>query len=179
MKIQTAITWNEFLSAGKEGQRWEWVDGEIVTMSPAGFWREIVLDKLIAILTQYVESHSEWVCVSSNAAYTMASGDWRLPDASLVRKARFPEGRFPAGQAEFAPDVACEILSPGNTPREIQRQRKDYHESGAVQVWIDPEKQLVELLEPDQPVRYFISPELLNINRLPGLSIDLDGLFAP
>jgi len=179
MRTQTAISWKEFLSAGSEGQRWEWVDGEITYMSPAGFWHEVILGRLIAALTQYAGSHPEWICVSSNAAYTMTSGNWRLPDASLIRKERFPGGRFPTGQAEFAPDVAFEILSPGNTPSEIQRKRKDYQESGVVQVWIDPEKQLFEVIEPDRPVRYFAAPEPLVVHRLPVFSLELGALFVP
>ncbi|HMD98033.1 MAG TPA: hypothetical protein VKM93_11990 [Terriglobia bacterium] len=35
MQVRTAITWEEFLAAGEEDQRWEWVDGEVEFMSPA------------------------------------------------------------------------------------------------------------------------------------------------
>jgi len=178
MSTQTTISWEEFLAAGREDQRWEWVDSEIVYMSPAGFWHEILLMRLNAALHEYTQAHPEWVSVASNAAYTLASGNWRLPDASLVRAERFPGGRLPTGQAPFPPDVAFEILSPGNTPSEVQRKRKDYQESGVIQVWIDPEKRLVELIEPGRPPRYFTEAEVLVIERLPGSAIDLKTLFA-
>jgi len=29
MATRTTIIWEEFLAAGEEGQRWEWVDGEV------------------------------------------------------------------------------------------------------------------------------------------------------
>ena len=34
------ITWEEFLAAGEEGQRWEWVDGEVEFMSPVNLRHE-------------------------------------------------------------------------------------------------------------------------------------------
>ena len=34
MATKAGITWEEFLAAGKEGQRWEYVDGEVVFMTP-------------------------------------------------------------------------------------------------------------------------------------------------
>ena len=108
----------------------------------------------------------------------MASGNWRLPDASLVRKERFPGGRVTVNMADFAPDVAFEILSPSNSPSYIQRKRKDYQESGVVQVWIDPGLRLVEVMYPDHPSRYFQQEQLLVIDTLPQFSLDLHTLFA-
>jgi len=34
MNTKPGITWEEFIAAGKEGQRWEHVDGEVAFMSP-------------------------------------------------------------------------------------------------------------------------------------------------
>jgi Uma2 family endonuclease len=34
MATKAGMTWEEFLAAGKEGQRWEYVDGEVVFMPP-------------------------------------------------------------------------------------------------------------------------------------------------
>jgi Uma2 family endonuclease len=58
-------------------------------------------------------------------------------------KARFPQGVIPT-KADFAPDVAFEILSPSERPSQIQRKRLDYQQSGVIQVWFDLEKRLVE-----------------------------------
>ena len=70
-----------------------------------------------------------------------------------------------------------EILSPGNRPSQIQRKRKDYQESGVVQVWIDLEKRLVELIYPDRPLQYFQEDQALVIDKLPGFSLDLKAIF--
>lgn len=69
--------------------------------------------------------------------------------------------------AGFAPDVAFEILSPSNTPSYIQRKRKDYHESGVIQVGIDLDLRLVEVMYTDRPSSYLSKARLLSSRRSP------------
>ena len=107
----------------------------------------------------------------------MTSGNWRCPDASLVRQERFRGEHFPV-MADFAPDVAFEVHSPSDKPSEIQSKRKDYQQSGVIQVWIDPEKRLVELIYPDRGLEYFQEGQPLLIAGLPDFSLDLKDLFA-
>ena len=177
MATKTTITWEEFVAAGVAGQKCEWVDGVIVQMSPVNFRHEGILWRLIAFLAEYCRVHPEWVGFPSNATYTMASGNWRCPDASLVRKERFAGGQFPV-MADFAPVVAFEIYSPNDKPSEIQSKRMDYLQSGVIQVWIDPEKRLVELVYPNRPLEYFQEGRPLVIAGLVDFSLDLEDLFA-
>ena len=125
MATRTTLTWEEFLAAGEEWQRWEWVDGKIEFMSPVSLRHEQFLIFLIECLARYCRAHPERTCFASNGVFTMASGNCRMPDASLVRKARFPGGQIPV-KADIAPDVAFEIHSPSDSPGQIQR--KDYLE---------------------------------------------------
>ena len=103
MATKTTITWEEFLAAGEEWQRWEWVDGEVEFMSPANPRHEQLLVWLIESLAKYCRSHPEWIAFASNCAFVMTSGNWRMPDASLVRKERFPGGRVFRYQDRFCP----------------------------------------------------------------------------
>jgi Uma2 family endonuclease len=176
MSTKTAITWEEFLAAGEEGQRWEWVDGEIQVMSPVNFSHEQTLAALIAYLALYCRTYPDWTCFASNCVFTMTSGNWRMPDASLVRKNRFEGGRLPV-KANFPPDVAFEIISPGNTAREIQSKRRDYLASGVVQVWINLEDRFVELVQPDRSPRFFNEDQTLAIDGLTDFALELRTLF--
>jgi len=177
MAIKTSITWEEFLAAGEEGQRWEWVDGEVEFMSPVNLRHEAFLMLLAELLVRYCHAHPEWISFASNGVFTMASGNWRMPDASLVRRSRFPGGQIPT-KAEFAPDVAFEILSPSDSPSQIQRKRLDYQQSGVTQVWFDLEKRLVELIYPDRPLQYYHEGQVLTIDTVQGFSLDLTDLFS-
>jgi len=80
--------------------------------------------------------------------------------------------------ADFAPAVAFEILSPNDKAGEIQSKRKDYQQSGVIQVWIDPDKRLVELVYPDRPLEYFQEGQPLIIAGLADFSLDLKDLFS-
>ncbi len=176
MGLKTTITWEDFLAAGEEGQRWEWVDGEVEFMSPAGFRHEQFIATLIAHLWQFCQAHKEWTTIASNGVFTMQSTNWRMPDASLVRRSRFAEGQLPV-KADFAPDVAFEVLSPSDSPSQIQRKRLDYQQSGVVQVWFDLKKRLVELIYPDRPLQFFEEDQTLVIDTVPGFALELGNLY--
>ncbi len=177
MGTKTTISWEEFLAAGKEDQRWEWVDGEIQFMSPVNIRHERLLFVLNVRAGNYCETHPEWIGLTSNCVFTMASGNWRMPDLSLVRKERFPGGELPV-RAEFAPDIAFEIMSPSNTAAEVHGKRKDYSESRVVQVWIDIYSGSVEVIGKDGRSRFFEEDQTLMIDELPGFALELKTLFS-
>ena len=177
MATRTNTTWENFLAAGEEDQRWECVEGEIEFMSPASLRHERFLPLLLAALVKYCQEHTEWTRFSSNVVFTLTSGNWRMPDASLVRTGRFPQGKISGARSDFAPDVAFEVYSPGDTPSQVQSKQRDYHDSGVIQVWIDLDKRLVELIYPDRPLQFFGEEQPLVIDRLPGFSLDLKSLF--
>jgi Uma2 family endonuclease len=176
MHAGNAITWEEFLAAGEEGQRWEWVDGEVNFMSPVNLRHERFLVRLLGWLDRFCQLHPEWTPFASNAIFTMAVGNWRMPDASLLRPARMPEP-IPT-KADFAPDVAFEILPPTDSPSQIQRKRQDYQQSGVIQVWFDLEKRLVKLIYPDRPLQFYRHDQTMTIDAVAGFALDLKDLFS-
>lgn len=178
MATKTAITWEEFLAAGEEWQRWECVDGKIEFMSPVSLRHQAMIFRLVAYFAKYCEQHPEWLCFPGDATFTMSSGNWRCPDVSVVRAEQFPDGRIPATPGNFPPDVVFEILSLGDTASQIQSKRRDYQESGVIQVWIDPDRRLVELVYPDRPAQFFQEHQPLVIDKLADFSLDLKNLFS-
>lgn len=177
MATKTIPTWEEFLSTAQEGRKSEWVDGEVQVMSPANLHHEALIMQLAAMLASFCQTSPDWMSFGSNAVFTMTSGNWRCPDASLVKRSRFLGVEILPTRAEFPPDVAFEILSPSWSPSEVQRKRQDYLESGVTQVWIDPEKRLIELIETDRPLRFFQAQQPLVISRLSGFQLIPEDLF--
>lgn len=177
MATKTLLTWEEFLSTAKEGHKSEWVDGEVTIMTPVNFRHELILANLTELLVDFCRAQREWKWIPSNAVFTTHAENWRCPDISLVQRSRVVDENMPTGRATFAPDVAFEILSPSQTPSQVQRKRQDYLESGVTQVWIDPEKRLIELIEPDQPIHFVQGQQPLVISRLPGFQLIPEDLF--
>jgi len=178
MGTRTSISWEQFLAAGEEGQRWEFVDGEVEFMSPVNLRHQALLYALIACFVEHRKEHPEWLCFPGDATFTMASGNLRCPDLSIVHASRFPEGKVPETKADFPPDIVFEIISSGDSASQMARKRKDYQESGIIQVWIDSQRRVVELVYPDRPAQYFAEDQALAIDKLPNFFLDLRALFS-
>lgn len=170
MATKTGLAWREFLAAGKEGQRWEYVDGEVKFMSPMGFEHGHVVHLISGRLAWWQELADGWVSVGSGVGFTMTSGECLCPDAAAVRRERLPEA-LPKGPAPFPPDVAFEVISPEDLPADIERKRDIYRENGVVQVWVNPLKRSVEVIGPLYGTRTFAEDETAVIKELPGFGM--------
>ena len=60
----------------------------------------------------------------------------RAPDASFVAAEMVPEGELPAGYLELSPDLAVEVLSPEDRPREVVDKVHDWLAAGSRLVWV-------------------------------------------
>src|SRR5579862_84561 len=178
MATKTGITWEEFLATGEDWQRRELVDGEVEFMPPVHLRHQAMVFRLIMLLGKYCEQHREWLCFPGDATFTMASENWRCPDLSLVHASHFPGGHIPDTPAHFPPDIVFEILSAADSTSRIQRKRKDYQESGVIQVWINPKKRLAELIYPDRPAQFYSEEQPVVIDKLPEYSLNLKDLFT-
>jgi len=79
----------------------------------------------------------------------------RVPDGSFVRGDRLPVGGVRPGILKLAPDLALEVLSPGETASELEEKLDDYTAAGTLLIWvIDPNRRTVMVLTADAPVRW-------------------------
>jgi Uma2 family endonuclease len=166
-----ALSWTEFLAAGKPNRRWEYINGEVRFMSPTGFEHGRVIHEIGLALGKL--DPQEWVCVGADVAFTMANGDWLCPDAAVVRGDRLPAEAELKGPAPFPPDVAFEVISPGDTWDDIQDKRRVYSENGVVHVWVAPRRRTIEVISPTHGSRTFAEGETAVIVELPGFELNL------
>jgi Uma2 family endonuclease len=166
MATTTALSWKEFLAAGKPGQRWECVDGEVRFMSPTGS-RHGVVTHDIGLALGTLDPNG-WVCYGADVAFAMQDGSWLCPDAAVVRRDRYPAGIVPEGPTPFPPDVAFEVISPNDLWSDIQRKRRLYGQNRVVQVWVDFENRTTEVISPKSGSRTFEATETAEIEELPG-----------
>ncbi len=135
----SGISDEELLQLPKDGNKYEVVDGEL-RMSPAGLLHEIVVGRLIVLLGTFVEQKQLGHVLASSLLYVLPSGNKRGPDVSFVASGRLGSLRdtvFP----KLAPDLAVEVLSPGDSPRHVLDKVGEYLQAGVRLVWvIDPRK---------------------------------------
>lgn len=134
---RTTITDDDLLRLPKDGRKYELVDGELRVMSPAGWRHEELVMRLGARLTAFVEENRLGRVLGSNALYALPSGNRRGPDVSFIAAGRLSPDSPPFPR--LAPDLAVEILSLGDRPREVLDKVGEYLQSGVRLVWvIDP-----------------------------------------
>lgn len=157
----------------------ELADGVLVER-PMGYFE----GRLAAILLVLIE---EWL-VDNNIGYCNGEGAWtrlqegvvRVPDLSFVRWERTPDHRVPREPVcGIVPNLAVEILSPGNTHREMERKRHEYFDAGVEQMWIvDPVATTVEVWSKLKECRILDADDALDGGTLlPGLRIPIREWF--
>lgn len=104
----------------------------------------------------------------------------RGPDVAFVSRDRW-DASDETRRFSGAPDLAVEVLSPGNSAKEMRRKVADYLSAGARAVWIfDPEASAVEVHRPESPPRRLERGDVLTGGEsFPGLRIPIDDVFDP
>ena len=81
------------------------------------------------------------------------------------------------------PDLIVEIISPGNSKREMKDKFEIYQESGVLEYWIvNPTEKMVQVYRRNETGKYiglqpFIEGDLLETPIVPGLQINLGEVF--
>jgi Uma2 family endonuclease len=104
----------------------------------------------------------------------------RAPDLSFVSRERIPEGPARIKFFTGAPDLAVEVLSPGDTRREVDEKVADWLEAGARAVWvIDPKRRVVTVYgSTADAVRLSEEEELDGGDVVPGFRCKVSEIFV-
>ncbi len=165
----------------KKDRLYELVDGTLVEKT-MGAGEAYLAAELIFLIRTFLQTHRLGAVFAPDAASKLMPGLIRLPHVSFVRWDRFPvPGKVPRVAAlDLAPDLAVEILSPGNTRSEMERKRREYFLAGVIRVWIvDPETRTVEVYsDPETCTRFQEADTLIDEAVLPDFALPLVQLFA-
>ncbi|MFN5659483.1 MAG: Uma2 family endonuclease [Pseudanabaena sp.] len=138
-ETSNAKVWTDqaFMALPDDECRYEIVNGELVVMGNSGALHGYISIVLSSALFAIVSPQKLGVLFDSSTAFKMKNGNKRSPDISFFAKERFQGiADLPIGYLEGAPDLAVEILSPGNTVEEISTKLVEYFENGTRLVWV-------------------------------------------
>lgn len=109
----------------------------------------------------------------------LSAGLVRIPDVSYVSWNRLPGRQVPRVPiADLAPDLAVEVVSLGNTAREMERKLQDFLAAGVRLVWyVYPGPQEVHVYTAERHDVLTIDQELSGGDVLPGFLLPLRQLF--
>jgi Uma2 family endonuclease len=138
------ITYEEFLEWCNEDTWAEWVDGEIILLSPASTRHQDISDFLVAILRTFVEARRLGRILS--APFQMKTGPelpGREPDIIFVSRENLE--RLKESHLEGPADLVIEIISPESLERDKGEKFEEYEEGGVREYWlIDPDRKEAE-----------------------------------
>jgi Uma2 family endonuclease len=160
----------------------ELVRGEVRPMSPAGIRHNIIARNLVVALTLYLREHPIGQALTDNAGFRLPIPDAeddtvRSPDVAFVSFERMRDA--PVGFALVAPDLAVEVLSPGDTARDLGERMDDYFAAGTRAVWvIDPDRHTVAQHSTTAPTRRLREHDTLDgADVVPGFTLPVHALF--
>lgn len=138
------MTYEEFLAWAEDGTHVEWVDGEVITMSPASQRHQLIVNFLVSLLQHFVESRQLGLVLSAPFQMrltTRPSG--REPDVLFVSREHL--GQLKDSYLEGPADLAVEIISPESRARDRGDKYYEYEQAGVREYWlIDPQRKQAE-----------------------------------
>ncbi|HEX8171783.1 MAG TPA: Uma2 family endonuclease [Thermoanaerobaculia bacterium] len=174
-KLMTA---DELLAMPDDGShKYELVQGELITMSPAGADHGAISVVIAARLLQYVKQRRLGTVYAADTGFVLASAPdtVRAPDAAFVRAERVVETPkyFPG-----APDLAVEVISPNDRYSEVKSKVREYLAAGtSVVIVIDPNTRTATAHTPHGTRDFTIDDTLTVGDVIPGWSLPMRELF--
>lgn len=165
----------------RSGERYELVKGVLITMSPPGVVHGSFASRFAARLQPFAANQKLGEVLVETGFRLEEDPDTVLaPDVSFISAARLPSKGLPEGYFPGAPDLAIEIVSPGDLDEEVQEKVAAYLQAGARLVWVlRPKRRTVTAHHPDGTARSLgASDTLSGEDVLPGFSLPLRELFA-
>ena len=175
-------TANELFEMPDDGFRYELVRGELRKMSPSGSEHGAIIINISFLLARHVRSKKLGVCFGAETGFKIASDPdtVRAPDVAFIRRERIPESGIPKKFWPGAPDLAVEVLSPGDTRREVDEKVEDWLEAGAQAVWvINPKRRGVSVYRPMTDVTHLSEADELDGGEvMPGFRCKVAEIFV-
>lgn len=144
------VTADELWAMPNNARR-ELVRGKVRTMAPAGFEHGAVIMNVAIPLGAYVKAQRLGVVLGAETGFVLKRNPdiVRGADVAFVDASRIPASGLPIKFWEGAPDLAVEVVSPGDTVEDVEEKVDDYLTAGTRLVWVvNPKRKTVTVHKP-------------------------------
>lgn len=135
------VSYDEFLAWADEDTRAEWVDGDIVFMSPTSDAHPDLVEFFLTLLRHHVEHHERgWVRSFRFQMKLDVIPSGREPDIVYLREEH--RDRMTGIYIDGSADMAVEVVSPESGPRDRGKKFHEYEAAGVPEYWlVDPDRE--------------------------------------
>lgn len=162
-----------------EGRLFELVDGTLIEKTMGNF-ESHVAGIIFARLFNYLVANPIGVPIYGDTQLKLRRGEIRLPDVGFLSKERARQSGYPRSQkvAAVAPNLAVEVISEGNSQKEMDDKLQEYFRAGTEEVWyVYPEtRDLHQFTSPAAPTIHQ-GDSLITTPLLPGFELKLVEIF--
>jgi Uma2 family endonuclease len=172
----TLEEFDEYINRPENADRlFEYIGGEIVEAVANNYSSEIAAT-ILAEVKAFAKANNLGRVTGADGGY-IVSGEKYIPDVAFISFARQPEPSHNAYNPN-APDLAVEVLSPGNTEEQMLVKVANYLAAGTV-VWrVKPLEKQVVVLVPGKPAKTLtINDTLDGGDVLPGFKLAVREIF--
>lgn len=180
VQLNQQLTLEEFfnLPPGEGDITYELVDGKAIPkMSPKFFHAKLTFI-LCNLIKQSRENEGE-VWAEWSIKLTRNGRDWvPTPDLLYVSNERLPENWNENEACPVPPELAIEIISPGQTFGQMAGKAEDYLNAGVLRIWVvDIENRSITVFYPDKALRTYRGDELITDSLFTGLEFTVEAVF--
>ncbi len=164
---------------GRERKLCELVEGTLVEKT-VGYLEGCLASWIGHLIYEYLERNDIGLCAGPDGLMRIAPHLVRIPDVSFTSWQTIGARETPkAPIPDLRPDLAVEVLSEGNRPKEMEKKLHEYFEAGVPLVWyVDPEDRTVRVFtSPDEVVTLGVDGTLDGGDVLPGFVLPVARIF--
>jgi Uma2 family endonuclease len=163
-------------------KRTELVRGRLVVREPAKLRHGVIVVRIVLEIGIYLRSNPIGEVMAGDPGFTLFRNPdtVRAPDVAYLRADRMPTVEV-VGFDDLAPDLAVEVLSPGDRAGKVREKTDDWLRAGTLLVWvIDPRQRIAWVHRADGTVSQRTEHDLLDGEGvLPGFVLSLARVLAP
>jgi Uma2 family endonuclease len=153
----------------------EYIGGEMVEVV-SNQRSSAIAYRLGGFLSMYLMHSGAGFLTGADGGY-MIAGERYLPDVAFVSQARQARPSEEA-YSPVPPDLAVEVLSPSNKPKDVRIKIGNYLAAGSVLWVVDPDQKQVEVYVPGQAVKRLGEKDTLDGGDvLPGFTLAIKDIF--
>lgn len=168
------------LLALQDGEgRFELIEGALIPLSPSGEQHGAIAATLTALLGHFILTHKLGRPYGAETGFLVSTDPdtVRALDFAFIRAERL-EGAPGSGYRRGAPDLAAEVISPGDTYSGMTEKTLLWLETGAREVWLlDPRKRTVSIYLSKEQIRVLTEEDELSSGLFPGWQMAVGDLF--
>jgi Uma2 family endonuclease len=164
-----------------DAKRFDLVDGRLFERA-ADYSDRWIAGEIFARLANYGTIHEHGWAFPPATGFTFRYHDFeyvRRPDASYVLRDRMPHGQSGMGHCRIRPDLAVEVISPGDLYFDVEQKVKEYLDVGIRQVWVisAQSRTVLAYSRGASPRLFHETDELVAEDLLPGFRCRVADLF--